>query len=29
MKNEVLLMCPLYPPTQRRLEETYQVHAHW
>ena len=29
MKNEVLLMCPLDPPTQRRLEETYQVHAHW
>ena len=27
--NEVLLMCPLYPPTQRRLEETYQVHALW
>ena len=28
-KNEVLLMCPLYPPTQRRLEETYQVHPLW
>ena len=28
-KNEVLLMCPLYPPTQRRLEETYRVHALW
>jgi len=28
-KNEVLLMCPLYAPTQRRLEETYQVHAYW
>ena len=27
--NEVLLMCPLYPPTQRRLEETYRVHAYW
>ncbi len=28
-KNEVLLMCPLYAPTQRRLEETYRVHALW
>ena len=28
-KNEVLLMCPLYAPTQRRLEETYNVHAYW
>ena len=28
-KNEVLLMCPLYAPTQRRLEETYQVHKLW
>jgi lactate dehydrogenase-like 2-hydroxyacid dehydrogenase len=28
-KNEVLLMCPLYPPTQRRLEQTYQVHPLW
>jgi lactate dehydrogenase-like 2-hydroxyacid dehydrogenase len=28
-KNEVLLMCPLYAPTQRRLEETYQVHPLW
>jgi lactate dehydrogenase-like 2-hydroxyacid dehydrogenase len=27
--NEVLLMCPLYPPTQRRLEQTYQVHPYW
>jgi hydroxypyruvate reductase len=28
-KNEVLLMCPLYAPTQRRIEETYRVHAYW
>ena len=28
-KNEVLLMSPLYAPTQRRLEQTYQVHALW
>ena len=28
-KNEVLLMCALYPPTQKRLEETYHVHRLW
>ena len=28
-ESTVLLMCPLYPPTQRRLEETYQVHRLW
>jgi len=28
-KNEVLLMCPLYAPTQRRIEEAYHVHAYW
>ena len=28
-KHEVLLMCPLYAPTQRRLDETYQVHPYW
>nr|MBA3478449.1 2-hydroxyacid dehydrogenase [Lautropia sp.] len=28
-KNDVLLMCPLYAPTQRRIEQTYHVHAYW
>ena len=28
-KNEVLLMCALYPPTQKRLDETYHVHRLW
>ena len=28
-KNEVLLMCALYPPTQKRLEKTYHVHRLW
>ncbi|NLD55872.1 MAG: 2-hydroxyacid dehydrogenase [Burkholderiaceae bacterium] len=28
-ENTVLLMCPLYPPTQQRLEETYPVHRLW
>lgn len=28
-KNEVLLMCPLFAPTQKRLEETYKVHPLW
>ncbi len=28
-QNEILLMCPLYAPTQRRLEGSYRVHPFW
>ncbi len=29
MTQELLLMCPLYEPTMRRLEDTYRVHRVW
>ncbi|MGE0798578.1 MAG: 2-hydroxyacid dehydrogenase [Lautropia sp.] len=28
-QDQVLLMCPIYPPTQQRIEAGYQVHRYW